>query len=510
MLKNYLLRMRHYSYLLVSLGVLLASSISSNVALAEEAVKSQITQVTVTGVRCVIPQRFCVDGAKQSQTLILKSAQSRSDNLSKKSDKPKEVKEFRVISTDLQRKDQAAIVPARWMQSQFDSKVQLAPQKLLSLPMQFDLDTASQSGEYSGTLFIEHSEGDLSVPVTLKLKDSWHFALPLLVGGVVLGLLLSAYQVEGFDRDDITVKMEQLRSQMRLEVEGKKDAQAETAKVFQAKAESYFVDIKTAMDAKNWIDARKSFLEAQAVWSRLCKQPEAWVDLYEYVDTGLGLYLGKEIPNTATYGKDLKAELKRIKREMADCETSQQFSDKLKPLREKVQQFLAAGKLNARLNTLRIQMGATGEQWSSDIIDLEDRLSSLSLNDLVSLQNWQESANQIKQKMEESQPVDSSSRGETETVSPSMESVPQARTLPKPPDEQQAAWRLQVYRWTGHGVAIVLLGWVGFNQLYASNATFGANAVADYSSLLAWGFTAEVTRDSVGKVLQKFKVPGIG
>jgi hypothetical protein len=45
---------------------------------------------------------------------------------------------------------------------------------------------------------------------------------------------------------------------------------------------------------------------------------------------------------------------------------------------------------------------------------------------------------------------------------------------------------------------------VGFTQVYGGNATFGANPGADYCSLLAWGFSAEMTREAVTKVAQRF------
>ncbi len=57
-------------------------------------------------------------------------------------------------------------------------------------------------------------------------------------------------------------------------------------------------------------------------------------------------------------------------------------------------------------------------------------------------------------------------------------------------------------------IAIFLLGGAGFTQLYAVNNTFGVNGLTDYFALLAWGFGAEATRESVTKVLQEWKSPG--
>ena len=88
---------------------------------------------------------------------------------------------------------------------------QFGSQKYIAVPIQFDLKQVPASGEYTGSLIVEHSEGDLVVPVTLKVKDSCHLALPFLVAGFLLAFALSAYQAEGFDRDEMTVKAGQLR-----------------------------------------------------------------------------------------------------------------------------------------------------------------------------------------------------------------------------------------------------------------------------------------------------------
>lgn len=505
--------MRSSFHWLISFGILTTLYLGSDAALAEGGVKAQTPQITVTGVRCVIPQPFCAEATQQSRTLTLQSAQTASNQTSGSArDKLVEVKsirDFRVVPTDLERKDGLSIIPAAWITSQTDPATQLAPQKFLSLPVQFNLQAVPSSGEYSGTLFVEHSEGSVAIPVMLRVKDSWHLAIPLLVMGVALALLLAAYQADGFDRDDITVKVGQLRSLMRSETDGT-TIEAKTAEIFQNKAESYLVDVATALDQKAWVEARKSFVEAQTVWNRWRKQRNAWVDLYEYVEEALGSHFGEDLPEESVYGKDLKSEIKRIKREMADCETPQKFSELLKPLKEKVQQFLAARRLYEKLNEMRLQMGDSGVQWQAALTNLEDNLNRLSLDDITGLTDWQKEATDLEQEMQGSQIRGAGDRSGSALLLPSIRSIPTAQTVNDQDEVRRADWRLRTYRIVGHGVAIALLGWVGFNQLYVSNPTFGANAIADYSSLLAWGFTAEVTRDSVAKVLQRFKLPGAG
>ena len=62
--------------------------------------------------------------------------------------------------------------------------------------------------------------------------------------------------------------------------------------------------------------------------------------------------------------------------------------------------------------------------------------------------------------------------------------------------------RLAAFAWGSVILALFLLVLVGFNELYAKNATFGAVWLTDYLGLLAWGFGAEATRASVTSLVQ--------
>ena len=508
--------MRYSLGWIIGSTALLVPCMSSDFAFAEGEVKSQASQITVTGVRCMIPPGLCSASKKQSRMLILQSTQTElsdpATGVAKgKPPEGKMIQGFRIVPTDLERKDGLAFVPAKWVKAKIDAATSLAPQKYIAVPIQFDLKQVPASGEYAGSLIVENSGGDLSVPVTLKVKDSCHLALPFLVAGVLLAFALSAYQAEGFDRDEMTVKVGQLRSQMRSEAEETTD-EGRTAQSFQAKAESFLVDVSTYLDAKTWAEARKSFADAQVIWDRWRKQRSAWVDLREYIQQALASHVGKEILADSAYGKDLKFEIDRLNRDMADSETPRAFSALLKPLKEKVQQFLAAKSEYEKLNEMRNQMGTEGDRWQQSLIELDDRLNRISLDEQTGLEDWLKAAKDLGTEMQQAHKETASIRGRSSwaSVQPVIRSVPQILEQAEQKTAQQAGWRLQVFRWTGQGVAIALLCGAGFNQLYAANPIFGASPVADYTSLLAWGFTAEVTRDSVGKILQRFKLPAVG
>jgi hypothetical protein len=490
----------------------LLTVLSASSAFAEGSVKSQTSQINMAGVRCLIPLRFCSAPEEQSRTLILQSVQA--EPLSRvateaRQQNPSEspvIQGFRIVPTDFERKDSLAFVPAKWISSEIDASTRLSPQKYIAIPIKFDFQQVPASGEYTGSLIVEHSAGDLVIPIIVRVKDSFHLALPFLMAGVLLAFALAAYQAEGFDRDEINVKVGQLRLQMQSD-------ECETARLFQAKAESALVDAATYLDTKAWTEARKSLLDAQSAWNRWRKQHQAWVDLHEYIQQTFEVCIGSEIPSESVYGKDLRFEIDRITRAMADSETPQAFSDLLKPLKEKVQKFLDAKSRYERLNAMRDQMGSVGDEWRQSLIDLDDGLNRLSLNDEDGLKTWQDKATDLKQAMElalKNTALSSQSRDSGTFTQNSVRSVPNIKNQGEPKGSQWPYWRLQSFRLIGQGVVIALLCGIGFNQLYAANPTFGANPVADYTSLLAWGFTAEVTRDSVAKILQRFKLPAVG
>ena len=500
--------MRGSCYWLLGLTLSVSNLMSADVALAESGMKSQASQITVVGTRCVLPAPMCQPLGQQERELVLLSLQAESAEKpsSAQLSKAKNIRDFQVIATDLERKDNSAIVPAKWLKFEVDPKWEVAPKKYISLPLRFDLKQVSMSGEYGGSLIVEHSDGDLTLPVVLKIKDSWHLALLILLIGVVLAQLMAVYQAEGFDQDDVMVKVGQLRSQMRLD-SGGNTPENETAKAFQAKSEFYLVDVSNSLDGKAWADARKSLMEAQTVWSRWRKQKTAWVVLYEYVQQE---FISDKIAVNSVAGRELKFEVDRLNREMADYETPQKFAETLKPLKEKLQRALESIRVIEKLNALRNDLGVAGDRWKPLVIDLEDRLYAIGLDNAEGLKALGEDAKTLMAEMTAKLPESTTrSGGSLAGGAIVLRGVPIVQSLSSTTELQKASWRLQAFRFLGQGVAIGVLSWAGFQQLYTGNPVFGANA-SDYVSLLAWGFTAEVTRESASKILQRFKLPGGG
>jgi hypothetical protein len=95
---------------------------------------------------------------------------------------------------------------------------------------------------------------------------------------------------------------------------------------------------------------------------------------------------------------------------------------------------------------------------------------------------------------------------------PSTRTAPSAAQMGNEPLSfewvQDPKMRLKLFSWVSGAIATLLLAGTGFNQLYISNPTFGANPWTDYFTLLAWGFGAEATRESITKVVRDLDLAG--
>jgi hypothetical protein len=528
--------------LVVSIGVLgvLGQGLP---AIAEDAVKATPSQIVVFGDRC--PEWVCgflrprsrvealsndraakvngvpagkdVDQAVRSPG-ILYSIKADERKLVLQSPKPEEKKgekskvggagqSIRITTLDLDRKDNQAVFAAD--QILVGGERELVPGQALSIPLTFRIGETSVSGEYSGNLLVQHDKGDLLVPITVKVRDSWWMALGVLAFGVVLAAVLSAYQAEGFDRDEVRMMMSKLRRGMKQDV-GLDDPKGAVAKLFQQRVEACLEDVEGHLDDKKWEDARKSMKEGQAVWRRWRKDDEAWIAQWNDC-SGLKARIGKggeQIPVDSEYGRQLSLGLDGVLRGMAGCETFDKFGELREPVRRKMQKYFDAKAKYDLVNALRTSI--SGGDWQTRVADLNRRLEQLSPEDNSGYETWMSDVKGLEQEMKEARKVSPSSPLDGRDAGPSA-----PVQLPPPPQASSAAPEAEgrIQRrlwWYGAGVrgmAIVLFCGLGFNQVYAGNATFGANPGADYSSLLAWGFSAEMTREAVAKVAQRFKVP---
>jgi hypothetical protein len=67
---------------------------------------------------------------------------------------------------------------------------------------------------------------------------------------------------------------------------------------------------------------------------------------------------------------------------------------------------------------------------------------------------------------------------------------------------ERSRLRLALFRYSTYALALGLLVWMGFAEIYAASPTFGADGAKDYLVLFLWGFGAEATRSAVTEVVK--------
>lgn len=463
-----LLKLGLIGLLVSTLGLLSAAPV-----IAQTEVKVTPPNLTVAGTR----------GIRITRTLLLQTQSPITD--------------LKFISLDLNNGDGIAVLPARIIQPPLLPK-QIEANGLLSVPVEFNLVDAPNSGEFSGILLVTYKGGELVVPLTIKVKDPWLLPLVVLATGVALGMAVSAYRNKGRPRDEILVRVGQLRTQLRT------DMDLERAKPFQLQIEAHLLDVGMALQAERWDYARQAVEQAETVWLKWRKGHDDWLAQMNYRDE-----LEKQLQQKPDdpYLQSVYRNIQQAIRE-APAHEPKELQEQLNAYRQQINQYLLLRAELDRLNELRTQLPSDkGEPWRLKVQSFEQRFNTLDPTDKNAYQELQSDVKAAIAELESLVPQ--SGRGiETEMPKP----VPPAPPTLPPTIENQATGakvRLQIFSITSYAIALTLLAGAGFIELYVAKATFGANYWSDYFTLLAWGFGAEATRESITKVVRDWGIVGL-
>lgn len=465
------------------------------------------TTLAVTGKRCLIAQLDCTT---VKRNLLLRSNQA--------------VTDIKIFSVDLNRTDGAEVFPATAIKVSSPTLTsptnQLQSNQPLTIPIEFNLSKVP-SGEFSGNLLVIYGDREQLIPVTVKIQDHWLWALLVLLLGVGLGMAISAYRAEGVVRDEVLVKVGRLRHNMRSDEELN-----QVGSSFKKKVDAYLVEVETALENKRWQAAEEAVVKAQAVWDKWRKSKEYWIELLKS-ESDLDKRIKEKNPEqTIRYLEELSWQLDGIQRETANQESPADLSKSLQEVQKQFNQYLDGEEQLQKFNELREKLSQSAaheiqEAWRLEALSLQQQLDKLSPNDREKYEKWQED---IKTKSEDlakaitEQPTNSLSDRELQTISRAINTPTPTEYLrpvliapysEKEKLEQSAPQRLRWFNRLSYVIAIILLGGAGFTQLYAANSTFGANGLTAYFALLAWGFGAEATRETVTKALQDWNLPGL-
>ena len=426
---------------------------------------------------------------------------------------------LKTATSDLRRADGGALIPA--------NKIVIDPPEITvptnepaQITLVINLADASANGEFSGALYLYHENGRQVLPLIVRIKAAPIWPWVVMIVGVLLGTGLSFYRAEGRSRDEIIIQVGRLRTQMRGDSDLDKD--------FQVSIESELVDVESAVEDKAWEAAKGETLEAKTLWNRWRKGREDWI---AQLQSGKRLIaehfesLAEPVKSTI-YMQGIKDRIDAVYRKLrtGQYETPQMLKDDFSEVRRLLSQYKEGELLVQQVKQIRKEapFSANREQyWLRQLNFLETELKSLSLDE-ESYQAWKSTVRETRTALEaeiaqlastestrslSGGGIAGRSVGDGAIASTQLSPEPSISSAFQPKQVAQATQQLRWFNWVSRVVAIALLAWLGMTELYGSNATFGADPLRDYFAVIAWGFGAELTRESVLRATQDLGLP---
>jgi len=159
---------------------------------AQDAITITPAQLTLQGVQ----------GQSQTRNVVIQSATPLSD--------------LTLIPMELTSAEAGVLLPT--VAAGASSPTDLPANTPLSVPLQFDL-SGVRAGVYTGEVLINYADGSRTVPVQVSIKAQPWWPLAALIAGVGLGVGVSNYRAKGRPRDEVMVRLGQLRTQMKVDGE---------------------------------------------------------------------------------------------------------------------------------------------------------------------------------------------------------------------------------------------------------------------------------------------------
>ncbi|NEO11899.1 MULTISPECIES: hypothetical protein [unclassified Moorena] len=464
--------------------------LSAPPALAQADLTITPKSMTVAGTR----------GSSTSRSLLLRTTNA--------------VKDLQIISLDLNTQDGQEIFPAKLIQPTLPVE-EIEANSLLSLPIQFQLDDAPKSGEFSGEFLIKFSENELSVPLTVRIKDPFPIPLGVISIGVILSIAVSSYRNRGKLRDKILVRVGQLRTQLRSDPQ-----LAETSLVdqfnsipnpFKTRIEAHLLDVEMALQGERWNDGNQAITQAESVWLKWRKGREDWLALLNYSQT-----LEEKIPTTPDldppYLQSVRRNLQLAIREAPD-QNPQDLYEQLDDCAKQINKYLQLDAKLRDLDNLLVETTISTQElqsWQRQQKNLRSKLNNLEPTDKKAAQELNGQIEKAITLLVKQIPPNSTKLGFLITQPELLQRAPGIETPRIVIQEPRLAKiRLWIFSAISYAIAIVLLAGSGFIELYTYKSTFGANLWGDYGVLLAWGFGAEASRDAITKVVANLDLPGL-
>ncbi|MGC9525022.1 MAG: hypothetical protein ACP5D7_05725 [Limnospira sp.] len=441
----------------------------------------------MAGAQTVEPERLTISGNRatvQTRQLYIKT------------DTP--IEELQVIPFDVNGTDGVSVFPGSAIAPGELQPILGKPEEAI-VPVEFNFRKAPDSGEFVGTLRLSYAGGQLAVPVTLRVKDHWFFPLLMLVAGTGLGIAVSVYRSQGRPRDEILIRVGQLRVQM------EEDPDLEKAAAFASRIQAFLIEVKMELQDENWEEAKKIIDSAEAIWRRWVMGRLDWLAQFEYSDR-LKEKLNEYDANS-TFVRTMNWDLQEVLSSAPELESPALLREKLEAIAQQINSYVPLKEEVKQLQKLIPPIPDDEEKPLAEIIrELDRHIDASTPLEIATDTIISEELQKLKLKVGELNP----SQWEWVSSLPLISPPPVTRSDSSWNQQAQGAnVRLKSFIWTSYAVAVVLLAGAGFSELYVDNTTFGSNPWKDYFALMAWGFGAEATRDAIAKVVQSWGLPGL-
>jgi len=323
------------------LGLALLASLGTMPAIAEGEITLTPTQLTVAGTR----------GAQVMRTVVLQASTP--------------ITGLAVVMMDLAGTDGVSVLPAGAIEATLPADA-LDPNEPLALPLTFDLSEVP-SGQFTGELLFPYHDGSFNLPMTVTVKDPPVPPLLMLIGGVALGMGVSWYRAQGRPRDEVLVRVGQLRTQVKAD-----KALQQQALPFYERIDAELVDVEIALQAKKWPEAQQAVDEAETLWLRWRKGRADWLRQLTYYETLLKQL--KAAGEALLHIKGLLQSAENAFHALPDLEGPGAFRTSLAAVATKFNTF-------NDLLTLIQELSQLGEPWQTRAQRFQKRLEALDPGD---------------------------------------------------------------------------------------------------------------------------------
>ncbi len=439
------------------------------------------------------------------------------------------ITDLQIVSLDLIRTDNQKIIPASAIKP--DSQVTtIPPNGFVQIPVVFNFQN-SASGEYPGNLLISSNNSKTMMPVLVKLKDPFLLPLIVLIVSTFLSVIIFDYASKGQNTDKLKIKIHSI--EIKLPVEFDQDNQKEFTKYFKGKITNLLNSSKEKLKQGEYDNAKKEYDDAESVWNHWISYSVEWKKrLEESVDISEKLKsINNYKPEPSQFIDSVNEDLQAIWEDTPKAETKpENISNKIEEIETRVVLFEQTYKdINEAIESVpaSTEIRKCFEKLQQDLLLLDFRQNDQRKNFFAS---YETKMKECLTKETQEQRSSDNTLILLQRISPIMSAfnAMNAEDVKRRPTPDAAAKKDAIKRkslwakvslyfkaslWASiwlyvfdkfHSIIIpaVILIFIGYSQLYQSNATFGVNGIGDYSTLLFWGFGTGPASDTIVQLVK--------